>query len=377
MGLAICVVCYNRPHSLSRCLKSIANGFYENDEVDLIISIDYSGKDDVEKVAQNFDWIHGKKILNVHKSNLGLRKHILSCGEYTEMYDGLIVLEDDIYVSPSFYQFAKCCVEKYYYDDSIAGISLYSFRSNYHNWLPFDALRSDSDVYLMQNAQSWGQVWMPRQWKAFMEWYRINSDDFPVLPHLPKSICSWKRSWLKYHTRYCIEENKFFVYPYDSLSTCFSDIGDHTGNPNFLIQVPITCEVKSTYCLDPKVSYDAFFENTVLKDVLALTDGDLCIDLYGEKQNREKCRYWLTRECANFKIIRRYGLRLKPIENNVIMNISGNVILLYDTYVSERNSNEHLMLSDYRFFSNIQLSMKTLISIMKDIIIRRMGMKND
>lgn len=81
---------------------------------------------------------------------------MLKCGEFTKEYDGLIVLEDDVFVAPSFYLYARACVEVYS-DDRIAGVSLYSFGVNYHNMLPFVPLRSESDVYLMQNAQSWGR----------------------------------------------------------------------------------------------------------------------------------------------------------------------------------------------------------------------------
>ncbi len=170
MQLAICIISYNRPESVRRVLSSIDKGFYLSDSVDLIISIDYSGSDEVERVAAEFNWRFGEKRIIAHKSNLGLRQHVLSCGELTRSYDGLIVLEDDVFVAPSFYLYAKACVERYHTDDTIAGISLYSFAVNYHTMLPFDPLHSDSDVYLMQNAQSWGQVWMPRQWDEFKKW---------------------------------------------------------------------------------------------------------------------------------------------------------------------------------------------------------------
>lgn len=366
MSIAICTICYNRPDSLRRVFGSIERGCYDGDKVDLIISIDYSGKDDVRTVADELVWSHGEKRVVAYQHNLGLRSHVLKCGEFTKEYDGLIVLEDDVFVAPSFYLYAKACVEKYCNDDRIAGISLYSFGVNYHNMLPFVPLRSESDVYLMQNAQSWGQVWMPKQWSEFMDWYEGNDGDFQEMPHLPKSICSWKKSWLKYHTRYCIEKDKFFVYPYVSLSTCFSDEGEHTSGASTIVQVPLLHGLKRDYILSPSVYYDSFFENRNLADFLGFADPEeLCVDIYGEKDNRQGRRYWLTRKIAGYKIIHSYGLRLKPAEQNIFNEIPGTDMFLYD--VSESSSNR-LKQSPFGFeqylyndFSGIKKSSKILL----------------
>lgn len=367
MKLAICIITYNRPDSLNRVLSSIHQADYAEDEVDLFISIDYSGSDSVEKAADKYEWAHGKKHVIAHRENLGLRKHILSCGEFVYDYDGLIVLEDDVYVAPSFYIYAKLCVDKYHDDESVAGISLYSFHLNYHNKLPFEPLVSNSDVYLMQNAQSWGQVWMPKQWKAFKNWYKDNSGDFEEMPHLPKSICSWKRSWLKYHTRYCIEQNKFFIYPYIAQSTCFSDVGDHTSANSSFIQVQLASREKKSFILNPSVIYDAFFENCRLAETLGIPSEDLCVDIYGDKNNRTNCRYWLTREIHDYKILKSFGLQMRPMEMNVIRSIAGNEIFLYDTHHTEPFSNygdtryRQLNYLEYLYDSNFGLSKALII----------------
>lgn len=368
MRLAICVIAYNRVDSIKRALTSIQNGIYDNDQVDLFISIDYSGENAVESLADSFDWQYGKKKVIAHKENLGLRKHILSCGELTYEYDGLIVLEDDVYVAQSFYLYAKACVSKYCYDDSIAGISLYSFHLNYHNWLPFEPLQSNSDVYLMQNAQSWGQVWMPRQWQMFKNWYEDNSEDFECLPHLPKSICSWKKSWLKYHTRYCIETNKYFIYPYMALSTCFSDTGEHTLSSSSLIQVQLCPADKHDFNLNPTVVYDAFFENTKIAEALGIESKDICIDIYGEKLNRTKCRYWLTREIKDYKIIQSFGLQLKPMETNIFHSIDGNVVFLYDTSIQKLNERKLNQLSFFEYLYNLKAGVRnTFINFQRSL----------
>lgn len=370
MKLAICIITYNRPKSLNRVLSSITQADYSGDSIDLFISIDYSGNDAVEKVANQYEWIHGNKNVIAHKENLGLRKHILSCGELVYKYDGLIVLEDDVYVAPSFYIYAKECVQKYSNDENIAGISLYSFHLNYHNWLPFEPLHSNSDIYLMQNAQSWGQVWMPKQWKTFKDWYKDNSDDFEYMAHLPKSICSWKRSWLKYHTRYCIETNKFFIYPYAALSTCFSDAGDHTASSSSLIQVPLCSNDKKDFNLNPTIAYDAFFENMKTADSLNIKSEDLCVDIYGEKQNRLQKRFWLTREVRDFKILKSFDLQMKPFEANIIHSIEGNSIFLYDTEVKQSNSQSSNKLQFLEFLYDFKSGLIFSSNLLKESVKR-------
>ena len=271
MKIAICIIAYNRINSLKRLLRSLSNAFYGEDKVPLIISIDKSDHNEVFEYAENFEWAYGDKQVILQAKRLGLRNHVLKCGDLLNDFDALIVLEDDVSVAQSFYFYAKQCAEKYKDDDEIAGISLYNFPLNYHNLLPFQPLQTNSDIYLMQCAQSWGQVWMKKQWKDFMDWYYKHDDDFGELPHLPRSICNWPRtSWLKYHTRYCIECNKYFIYPYVSLSTNNADVGVHYAQKSSLFQSSMLYGKKTTFKLNPQVRYDAFFENENLCDFLYL-----------------------------------------------------------------------------------------------------------
>ena len=90
---------------MKRLLNSLVRAEYK-DAVKLIISIDGNGTPEVCKYAEQFDWPHGEKDVICHKKNMGLRLHILFCGGLTKQYDGIILLEDDLYVSAWFYQYA-------------------------------------------------------------------------------------------------------------------------------------------------------------------------------------------------------------------------------------------------------------------------------
>lgn len=350
MNIAITIIAYNRVDSLQRVLSSVERAYYDQ-PVTLIISIDKSKTTAVEEYADKYNWPHGEKKVIKHAENLGLRRHVLECGDRVSEYDAMVVLEDDITVAESFFIYVTQCVQKFKDDDTIAGISLYNFPINYHNQYPFHPLQTDSDVYLMTCAQSWGQVWMPSQWAAFRKWYESHNEEFSIQPHLPYSICSWpKSSWLKYHTRYCIEQHKYFVYPYMALCTNNSDAGTHVSKKNTQFQAFQLYGLKEQFNINPSILYDGFFECENLYDVLELNTNNLCIDILGIKNNAEKKRYWLTRKYCNYKIIRSFSLDLKPYELNFFFNKEGSDIFLYDTRIQENNKLYKNRFSDFFYF---------------------------
>lgn len=343
MKIAICVVCYNRPDSLRRVLCSLEKAYYD-EPVTLIISIDKSKTTAVEDLADQYKWEHGELRVVKHSENLGLRKHILSVGDHLKEFDAIVVLEDDIYVAPSFYYYTKACVEKYHDNPEIAGISLYNFPLNYQCGLPFMQTHTDSDVFLLKSAVSWGQVWMRDQWFAFKDWYAKHDEEFENQPNIPLAVSSWKKSsWLKYHIKYCIEENKSFIYPYTSLTTCFCDLGTHAVKKQTHTQAILLEGLKKEFNLNPTVTYDGFFEAEVIYSHLGMKETELCIDLFGNKKNRMNRKYWLTQEQKPYKVVKSYALDFKPWEQNILHDLEGDEIFLYDTSVSaEAPSNKQL-----------------------------------
>lgn len=335
MKTAIICVAYNRADSLQRLLTSLEQACYP-ETATLIISIDKSDTDAVEKMAENYHWPHGQLRIAKHEKNLGLRQHMLSLGKYFDEFDALVVLEDDVTVATSFYFFACACVEKYYGSEHISGISLYSFSINYQTYLPFTPAKSQYDVYLMNCAQSWGEVWMKPQWEKFIKWYECHSDNFN-LEHLPQSLNQWpKSSWLKYHTRYCIEENKYFAYPYFSMTTNNADPGvNFHGNVDTLFQANMQTSLETVFRLpefdEALIRYDGFFQPKFLGQYMALDESDLCVDLFSEKPTCLFKHYLLTNRAMPYQVVRAFALQLRPIEQNIICQREGNELWLYDT----------------------------------------------
>lgn len=384
---AIVVIGYNRPDNVSRLLQSLNVAEYFGDTVDLIISIDNSGSDKVECVANNFVWNYGKKTVITYSERQGLKKHILKCGGFIANYDAIAVLEDDLFVSPAFYQYMKAAVDKYACNDRIAGISLYT-----HLWnpnpavnLPFSPAESGYDNFFIQYAQSWGQVWMKKQWYAFMEWYENNSGDVIVDENTPSYIATWKNSWLKYHIKYCIENNKYFVYPYRSYTTCFTDIGEHNNFGGAIYQVTLAkilnrefifCDVDAW----DAVVYDAYFERMPSAFGKIATE-DLSVDIYGVKpMDKNKKRYILSTQLLNYKRIKSFELCMRPHEENVIHEIKGSQIHLYDTNIVEKQELKNNEVKAYvyyhRLHGNIDLIFKTgLAKIREYLMIKKIQLR--
>jgi uncharacterized protein Veg len=342
---AIIVAAYNRPNSLIRLLNSLVKAIYESD-VTLVISIDKSDSDDVFEVANNFDWNNGKKVIIKQNENLGLKKHIISCGNLTREYGSIILLEDDLYVSPFFYVYALNALEFYNSDENIAGISLYAHALNVHAKLTFTPVKEDSSVFFLQLPASWGQAWTYRQWNEFIQWYDSpsNDDNFQSVA-IPMNIAKWPAtSWLKVFTKYIIEKNKYFVYPYVSLSTNFGDSGVHFNRKFSYVQVilqNIAMQYEFKKFIDADCIYDSYFELLPSKFKLkanSLSDYDFEVDLYGYKPLLQSNKpYFLTSQrCMVYE--KSYGLDFKPIEFNVFEeNIGKDIFLVKKKDFKETN----------------------------------------
>ena len=288
---AIVVVAFNRSKSLSRILKTINNACYSKyKNIQLVISIDKSDCEDVAKVAQEFPWAHGDKRVIEHSENLGLRKHVIACGDLTQQYDSIILLEDDLLVSPEYYSYATAALSFYADQPLISGISLYSYDFNEYSESRFIPLADGFDNYFIQTACSWGQAWTYEQWKAFKDWYESNHIFEKGSCYLPQKILEWPdRSWKKFFIKYMILHNKYFVYPRISLSTNSGTSGtNHRGSLNY--QVPLQLGHKNYVfsALDQSLSvYDEHYEITsqcLRRFNPELKELDVEYDLYGTKQ---------------------------------------------------------------------------------------------
>ena len=355
MKFAIIVVAYNRPDETRRLVDSICRAEYDGDSVDLIVSIDKGKRQsEIENAVKSVTWCHGMYKILVHPERKGLRSHIFSCGSFTNIYDAVIVLEDDLVVSKSYYLFAKKASEYYNDDERVAQISLYSYAVNEFEARPFYPAHNDSDVYAMQVAQSWGECWTKRMWKRFQESTLYKLETFENNDNLHDRVNAWgKNSWKKVFSNYIVQSNTYVIYPYCSFTTNYSEAGEHCKHivPDY--HVVMMDSIKNSYRflpLDECVTYDAFFERKFKNEILPYSD--ICIDIYGSKHKYDGFKYVATTKVLPYKIVATYGMILKPQENNVLCRESGNAIRVYDLGIHDKMAKcneEELLRFDYGY----------------------------
>jgi hypothetical protein len=365
MQPAIVVVTYNRPESLSRLLASILGANYpENSDVTLVISIDHSGNEDVITVAQDFDWPYGEKVVVAHETNIGLRCHILSCGDMTAKYGAVIILEDDLFVSPAFYSYSTQAINFYGNTSDICGISLYAPEVNEYVCIGFTAVNDGYDNYFVQSASSWGQVWTQKQWQAFKVWYgSAYSEGVNGSDNVPEMVAGWpETSWKKYFIKYQTIKNNFFVYPRVSLTTNFCDVGQHNKINSMRFQVPLLISEKQwkfSTLVESRSIYDAFFElhKNLLNRLLTIpdVDGNVESDIFGTKKYKDiSCDYVLTLKRPKISV-QEYSDALTPSILNAFYGLKGTSLYIVkkDEYATlEKNDVDIALLHD---FNNVSL----------------------
>lgn len=353
--IAIIVVGYNRLKSIERLLDSVSQAEYPYDDIPLIISIDASGNKELYSYVNAFQWDKGPKYVNIQEERLGLKKHILTCGALTEFFKGIIVLEDDLFVSPYYYHYAMQAIEKYGDDNRIAEIALYKNSCNGFVKLPFEQMHDAADVYLAQDVCTWGECWTWQMWSGFKKWYCSHNDEDVQKVDMPERIKQWERAWSKYYNAYVVSEQKYIVYPNVSLTTNFSDAGEHGGDSNGEVQVNL--QMGEINYRMPEISslikYDIYLNNELLYDWVGLSSSEMSLDLYGIKHPKYYKRYLLTVKERPYNVVKEYGLIMRPIELNVKFGIKGKGINLYDTSCSRKNrSKSTYSLQVANFFLN-------------------------
>lgn len=358
---AIVVSAYNREHSLLRLLNSLEQAEYRGTPATLVISIDKSDNIKVAEVAETFHWPHGEKRIIRHQKQLGLRQHILSCGDLTAEYGSIILFEDDLFASKYFYSFAASALKFYHDDRRVAGISLYSYDISENGFNPFVPVDDGNDVYFMQVASSWGQAWTQEQWQAFRAWYQQNSE-MSGQEQPPVYLLQWSaESWKKHYIRYLHFTDKYFVFPHHSYSTNFEDAGT-TAKTKGLYQVPLLQANRKVNLipLDQSRSvYDAYFEMTpacLKKWNTELNSYDFSTDIYGDHPiGYGNTPYVLTSKPANNAVLS-FGIEMFPPVLNVINRVQGDAIklvkradVLQDKVPSDQNYYKYTTVSEIIF----------------------------
>ena len=334
--IAIIVVAYSRPRETRRLVDSICQANFDGDQVDLIVSIDKSNcQQQVHDACADAVWEHGAYRIIKRENRMGLRPHILSCGEMTEQYDGVIVLEDDLRVAPDFYRYAKSAMAYYDSDERIAQISLYAYGVNEFASRPFYPAKTAWDVYAMQATQSWGECWTRRMWEDFKKSPYYSCATISPREKIPDNVNKWREtSWKKNFTNYIADTGKYVIYPYVSLTTNYTIAGEHSKGevPDYHVVMQEGRKEHYSFCpLEQCARYDLFFERVEpILNIPACDGKRVCIDLYGMKKDYADAQILISTSRLPYAVIGEYALTVKPHENNLQMPEQGRGIYVYD-----------------------------------------------
>ncbi len=332
MKIAIALPCYKRVNTLNELCQTLLRAEYEGDPVTLVFSIDYSGNDAVTRFANDFKWPFGPKCIVEHKTNIGLRNNILFCGDLTSEYDAVIVVEDDLEVSRSFYRFAKGAALFYENDDRIAGVSIYQYFVEEVSHSQFIPLYEGYDAYFLQWASSWGQLWTRSQWQSFRMWYN-NHHEIDHIP-VPNMVKKWEKSWKKYYIAYLQNTNRFFVFPF--LSFVYNGNkagGEHTSNSLLLItSSPLDNSLRKNYLFplfdDVSFKYDCFFQLTPRNIRVNNREYYVEFDLFGDKEYFVSEYVITSRKNDKRNVLFSFSNGMLPLENNILFQKKGSTFNL-------------------------------------------------
>lgn len=176
----IIVITMDREGSLRRLLDSLVKANYGEDHVDLDIWID-RGKDKpihegILHACQTTDWKQGTKTIHKRASNAGLYQQWIYTWNITaETTEFAVILEDDLEVSPAFYQWLRVARAAYAQDPDVGAFTLQrsTLRPRQVKGVasgPLD-IPSEHPVFKYRLLGTWGFAPQRDQWVEFRKWF--------------------------------------------------------------------------------------------------------------------------------------------------------------------------------------------------------------
>ena len=166
----IVVVAFNRPDALKSALVSLAkNPLAENSDLFIFIDGPRENRPDEKEKVQHVKMVAeaatGFKSVTIKASeqNKGLAKSIIGAAtELINQYGKVIVVEDDLYLSPSFLTYMNTMLEAYKNDSRIMQVTGYSAKIRHPE-------RFHCDHYLTRRAHSWSWGTWKDRWET-VDW---------------------------------------------------------------------------------------------------------------------------------------------------------------------------------------------------------------
>lgn len=250
---------YNRVNHTQQVVKSLLRNEYASD-TDLIIYSDASKKDntvqDVQFVRQYLSTVSGFKSIKIieRTENFGLARNIIDgVNSVVNQYGKVIVLEDDLVVSPYFLKYMNEALDLYEKEEQVACI---------HGYV-YPVKKQLPETFFIKGADCWGWATWKRGWDLFCSDGKalLNEIDkrnlkkefdfdnsYPYYKMLKQQVEGNNNSWAIRWYASAFLNNKLTLYPGRSLvkQIGMDGSGTHCGeNTVFnvqLVEVPINVQ---------------------------------------------------------------------------------------------------------------------------------------
>jgi hypothetical protein len=221
----VAIFAFNRPGHLKQLLKSLEANSPIVDISKLFLFID-GARNDAEVPIVNqvleiaTEMTKNKNVEIIQRiENFGLSKSIISgVNKVFETHDRVIVLEDDLFVSPEFLKFCNEGLDMYLDEKSVASIQGYSE----------DLTLGNESTFFQRGADCWGWATWKNRWEA-VEWdgnkllatlknsglekmFNYNGS-FPYSNMLYRQTAGYVDSWaIRWHASMFLQ-NRYSLYP--------------------------------------------------------------------------------------------------------------------------------------------------------------------
>ena len=176
----IIVITMDRDQSFRRLVNSLERANYGEDHVNLDIWID-RGKDipihdGVLQASRDITWKQGTKVIHKRTTNAGLyQQWIYTWNITSETTEFAIILEDDLEVSPAFYQWLRVARAAYAQDPDVGAFTLQrsTLRPRQVKGIATGPLKIPEEHHLFKYKLlgTWGFAPQRDQWVEFRKWF--------------------------------------------------------------------------------------------------------------------------------------------------------------------------------------------------------------
>jgi len=196
LRLLVVILAARRPDSFHRLFNSLVRARYSHAvAVDLFIHVD--GPEDVRsrertlEKARSLRWPHGEKFVVAERTRVGLRKSWLRVSP-RRAHTHVAIFEDDMELSPLFYEFIKHVVvaSNGFSDEKVAALCLHPGDWEVRVFAERDCEPDETprvQFYHTPEPCNWGPVWSSASWMRFKRW-ALDMERAGTPPYAPAEI---------------------------------------------------------------------------------------------------------------------------------------------------------------------------------------------